>query len=156
MENIEPSTVENAISEGKIVKIFSDTVLVGLMNGFLGKIFSEEEVEKMIVNNTIDKDNQKYQEMFQKVKNSFPIKFVNNETLPTLCEYAGNDTLVGVAQYRFLKEYSEKYGNQLDLVYMRFANHDLINYYTEDGIKAMRDIHYQILSYAQKYFTHEK
>ena len=156
LENIEPSTVENAISEGKIVKIFSDTVLVGLMNGFLGKIFSEEEVEKMIVNNTIDKDNPKYQEMFQKVKNSFPIKFVNNETLPTLCEYAGNDTLVGVAQYRFLKEYSEKYGNQLDLVYMRFANHDLISYDTEDGIKAMRDIHYQILSYAQKYFTHEK
>ena len=107
------------------------------------------------INNTINKDSEKYKEMFKKVQNSFPIKFVNNDTLPTLCEYAGNDSLVGVGMFRFLKELFDKYDKKLDLVYMRYADHGLVSYDTENGIKAMRDIHYQILEYAKNYFKSE-
>ena len=155
LEDLEMDTVEKAIKEGKVMKIFEDFDFVEMMNGFLGNIYSKEEEKEMIVNNTIDKNNPKYQKLFRRVQNAFPITFVNSETLPTLCQYAGNDTLVGVAHYRFLKEDSVKYGNKIDLVYMRYANHGLISYDTADGIKAMRDIHYQILKYAKMYFNQE-
>ena len=153
LDNLENETVEEAIKNSTIEKIFGDLTFLGLMNGFLGHIYSDEEVKAMIVDDKMDKENPKFQEMFQKVQNSFPIKFVDNNTLPTLCEYAGNDTLVGIGQYRFLKDLSVKYENKLDLVYMRYANHDLVSYNTENGIKAMRDIHYLVLKYAETYFT---
>ena len=153
LDNLDNETVEEAIKNSTIEKIFPDLTFVGLMNGFLGHIYSDEEVKSMIVDDKMDKENPKFQEMFQKVQNSFPIKFVDNNTLPTLCEYAGNDTLVGIGQYRFLKDLSVKYENKIDLVYMRYANHDLISYDTENGIKAMRDIHYLVLKYAETYFT---
>ena len=154
--NLEKETIEDAIKNGTIVKIFEDPVFVGLMNGFLGNIYSAEDTKEMIVNNTINKDSPKYQEMFKKVQNSFPIKLVDNNTLPTLCEYGGNDSLVGVAMYGFLKELFIKYEKQIDLVYMRYAGHELISYNTQDGIKAMRDIHYNVLVYAHKYFKSDE
>ena len=154
-DDLEKETVDKAIQEGKFIPIFEDRVFIGLMNGFLGNLYNEEDTKEMIVDNKINKESAKYQEMFKKVQNSFPIKFVDNNTLPTLCEYAGNDSLVGVAMYKFLKEASKKYGNQLDLVYMKYAGHELVSYNTENGIKAMRDIHYQVLNYASKYFTHQ-
>ena len=158
LDDLENETIENAIENGTIVKIFEDPVFIGLMNGFLGNIYSEEDTKEMIVNNTINKDSPKYQEMFKKVQNSFPIKFVDSNTLPTLCEYAGNDSLVGVGMYRFLKELFKKYEkeDELGFVYMRYAGHELISYNTENGIKAMRDIHYQALKYAKKYFTSDE
>ena len=122
------------------------------MNEFLGNIYTEQEVKSMTIDNKINKDSEIYQEMFKKVQHSFPIKFVNNDTLPTLCEYAGNDSLVGVGMYRFLKDLFEKYERKLDLVYMRYADHNLISYDTKNGIEAMRDIHYKVLEYAKKYF----
>ena len=150
---LDPKDIEEALNEGKIVRIFEDPVMVGLMNGFLGNIFSDEDVKEMIVNNKINKDSPKYQEMYKIVQNSFPIKFIDSNTVPTLCEYGGNDSLVGVAMYKYLKELSDIHGNKLDLVYMRYAGHELISYDTEDGINAMREINYQVLKYAQTYFT---
>ena len=43
-----------------------------------------------------------------------------------------------------------------DLVYMRYSNHFLISYETEDGINAMRNMHQMILKYAKTYFKNEK
>ena len=39
---------------------------------------------------------------------------------------------------------------------MRYANHDLITYVIENGINAMRDIHYKVLEYAKEYFTSDE
>ena len=156
LDNLEMDTINTAIENGTIIGIFEEPTYIGLMNGFLGNLYNEDDMKSMItINNTINKDSEKYKEMFKKVQNSFPIKFVNNDTLPTLCEYAGNDSLVGVGMFRFLKELFDKYGKKLDLVYMRYADHGLVSYDTENGIKAMRDIHYQILEYAKNYFKSE-
>ena len=138
------------------MKIFSDLSSIQFMNVFLGNIYTEKALSEMIVNGQIYKESQKYQEMFKKVQNSFPIKFVDNQTPPTLCEYGGNDPLVGIGMYGFLKESFDKYGKELGLVYMRYAGHELISYNTEDGIKAMRDMHDKILEYAEKYFIPEE
>ena len=156
LENLENESVGKAIKDEKIEKIYDDSNIIELMNLFLGNIYSEEDMRGMIVDNKINKNNTKFKEMYQKVQNSFPIIFVNNDTLPTLCEYAGNDTYVGVSHYRFLTNLSDKYDNKLDIVYMRYANHGLVSYDTENGIKAMRDMHNLILKYADTYFTSNK
>ena len=153
LEEIEPSNIDKAIETGEIIPIFKDSSMISLMNGFLGNRYTEEETKEMIENGKIKKDSEKYQEMFNAVKYSFPYIFIDNNTLPTLCEYAGNDSLVGISMYKYLKQLSQKYGNKLDLVYMRYADHGLISYDTENGIQAMRDIHNQILIYAQSYFS---
>ena len=89
MDNIEKETVDKAIEKGTIKPIYEDAVFVGLMNGFLGNLYSDKDIKEMILDNKINKENPKYKEMFQKVQNSFPVKFIDNKTLPTLCEYAG-------------------------------------------------------------------
>ena len=63
------------------------------------------------------------------------------------------DDFIGVAHYSFLKKLSEKYGNKIELVYMREGDHSLINYDTLEGINTMREMHYQILRFAKTYFT---
>ena len=153
LENLEMDTIKYAIENRTIIGIFEEPVFIGLMNEFLGNMYTEEEVKSMLIDNKINNDSEKYQEMFKKVKYSFPIKFINNDTIPTLCEYAGNDTLVGVGMYRFLQNLFEKYDRKLDLVYMRYANHDLISYDTVNGIKAMREMHNKVLEYAKQYFS---
>ena len=110
----------------------------------------------MIFDNKINKDSEKYKEMFKKVKYSFPIKFINNDTLPTLCEYEVNDIFVGFGMFRFSKELFDKYERELDLVYMRYTDHGLVSYDIENGIEAMRDIHYKILEYAKNCYKSDE
>ena len=38
---------------------------------------------------------------------------------------------------------------------MKNGGHMLNDYKTENGKKAMKEIHYQILNFAKTYFTHE-
>ena len=94
--------------------------------------------------------------MFKVAQYTFPVKFVNNNTVPTLCKYGGMDSLVGVAQYYFLKKLSEKYGNRVELIYMKYGGHMLDGYDTKDGMNAIREMHYQIMNFAKTYFTSEK
>ena len=58
--------------------IFPELIFIQLMNTFLGNIYTEKNLNEKIVNDQINKESQKYQEMFKKVQNSFPIKFVDN------------------------------------------------------------------------------
>ena len=151
LDDLEMDNINNAIENVTIIPIIEEPTFLGLMNGFLVNIYIEQEVKSMINDNKINKDSEIYQEMFKKLQYSFPIKYVNNYTLPTLCEYAGNDSLVGVDIYRFLKDLFEKYERKLDLVYLRYADHNLISYDTKNGIEAMRGIHYKVLEYAKQY-----
>ena len=107
----------------------------------------------MLLNKKIKKDNKKYKKKKKIAQNAFPYKYINSNTVPTLCIYGGIDTLVGVAQYSFLKQLAEKYGYKIELVYMKNGGHMLEDYKTTEGVKAMREIHYQILTFAKTYFT---
>ena len=81
----------------------------------------------------------------------------NENITPLLAEFGGKDQNCGVAQYRFIKHLSEKYKNKfpIDLVYMRYGEHSLMDSETENGIKAMRDLNIKILDFAKKYFMDE-
>ena len=106
----------------------------------------------MTINKNININNDKYKEMLKVVQYAFPIKYINSNTIPTLCQYGGNDQSVGIVQYSYLKKLSEEYGNKIEHVYMKNADHSLISYDTKDGINAMREMHYQILNFAKTYF----
>ena len=65
-----------------------------LMNAFIGKRYSHEEIKDMInENKKIKEDNDKYKELMKVIKYNFPYTFINNKTVPTLCEYGGNEIL---------------------------------------------------------------
>jgi len=156
LDNIDIKDIDEAIRDNKIIKMRSDDSWLPLMNSFIGGKFSKEEIKEMCENKKIKTDNEKYKELFKIVKNTFPVNFVNSNTIPTLCHYGGKDGIVGVKQYYHLKKLSEKYGNKVELVYMKHGGHSLDSYDTEDGMHSIREMHYQILNFAEKYFTNEK
>ena len=47
------------------------------MNRFLGNQYSESDLKEIVNNKIINNDSQKYQEMINIVKNSFPINFID-------------------------------------------------------------------------------
>jgi pimeloyl-ACP methyl ester carboxylesterase len=133
-----------------------EQTILFIMNGFLGNKYNKDEINEILLNKKIKKDNEKYIGMLKAVQYAFPYKYVNSDTVPTLCIYGGLDTLVGVAQYSSLKKLAEKYGNKIELVYMKNGGHLLDDYKTTDGVKSMREMNFQILSFAKTYFTFDK
>ena len=125
------------------------------MNLFLQDKYSDKELKEILVNKKIDLNNEKYIKMESILKYAYPINFVNENSVPTLCIYGGDDSLIGIGQYSFLQKKSEQYGNKVELVYMKNGGHTLGDYETENGKNAMREMHYQILNFAKNYFTND-
>ena len=158
LDSITPEAIETALNENKLQKVYGeDAVQIMIMNSFLGKKYTDEELQEMVENGIIKEDSPKYQEMFNIVKNAFPVNFINSNTVPTLCQYGGRDFVVGVAHYSFLYETFKREGiqNKIKLIYMKYGGHELMNFSTDDGLKAMKDLNYYILDYAKNYFTHD-
>ena len=155
LDNIEPENINNGIKEKRIVEIEDETILLNFMNAFTGNKYNDKEINEMMENKKIKKDNEHYKEMLKFCENAFPIKYINNNTVPTLCEYGGRDSIIGVAQYSYLKQYSMKYGNKIELVYLKEGEHLLIDE-TEEGMNSVREMHYQILYFAKTYFRLDK
>ena len=156
LDSIEPKDIEQAFKEQKLIKATElEAIYIGLMNSFFGKKYTDEEIKEMVdeKNKTIKKDNEKYLKLLSIAKYTFPTYYINSESVPTLCQYGGNDVTIGVVHYSLLKKLSEKYGNKLVLVYTKNADHDLINYEDDNGLFTMREMHYQILNFAETYFT---
>ena len=155
LENIEPEDIEKAFKEEKLIKVYEDNILIGLMNAFLGKKYTEDELKEMFEDKKIKENNEKYKELFNAAKYGFPTTYINSNSVPTLCEYGGDDSVIGVCHYSILKELSKKYGNKIVNVYMKNSGHFLNNLDNEDALNSMREIHYQILNFAKLYFTTE-
>ena len=124
------------------------------MNCFIGNKYNNKDIKEMMINKTIDKNNEKYKELFKIAKYTFPVYYINENSVPTLCIYGGEDSIVGIAQYSRLKKLSEKNGNKIELIYMKDSGHLMDNYETKDGMLAIRETHYQILSFAKAYFIY--
>ena len=153
LENIEQIDIDKAINETKIINAVEDEYfLLNIMNIFLGKKYSEEELNKMLDNRKIKEDNDKYKELLNIAKYAFPVEYVNNNTIPTLCVYGGNDTLIGIEHYSYLKSNCNK-SEYIYGIYSRYGEHCVINYSSESNINAMREMHYQILNFSKTYFS---
>ena len=154
LENIEPSDIEKALNESKIIDAVDDEFsMLNYMNDFIGKKYNDSELKEMIENKKIKIDNEKYKELLKMVKFAFPSYYAINNIIPTLCVYGGNDSIIGVSQYAFLKSNSKSIKDKIKIIYSRYADHYVINYSTENGINAMREMHYQILNFAKLYFS---
>ncbi len=155
LDNIEPIDIENAISENKIIRIFTDeSECLQYMNSFIGNKYKDNDIKEMMAGKTIDINNEKYKELYKVAKYGFPVFHLNENSIPILCIYGGEDSLVGVAHYSCLKKFSK--GNKIELIYMKDSGHLMDNYETEEGMTAIREIHYQILNFAKKYFTKDE
>jgi len=157
LDNLYPESIQKGKDENKLQKVYDDVVLLALMNGFLGRKYTQEEMLGMIENGTIKESDSKYQEMLNRVKYAFPITHVNANTVPTLCQYGGKDFIAGIGHYSCLYSAFEKVGIQdkTKFIYMKYGGHELINFATDNGLKAMRDLNYDILDFAKTYFTHD-
>ena len=157
LDTLSPESIQKVKDENKIQKVYDDFVLLSIMNGFLGRIYKEEELLGMIENGTIKETDSKYQEMLKRVKYAFPVTYVNSNTVPTLCKYAGKDLIAGIGHYSCLYSAFEKADIQdkIILIYMKYGGHELVNFDTDNGLKAMRDFNYDILDFGKAYFTHD-
>lgn len=157
LDTLSPESIQKGKHENKIQKVYDDIILLALMNAFLGRKYTQEEVLGMIENGTIKETDSKYQEMLKRVKYAFPVTYVNANTVPTLCQYGGKDFIAGIGHYSCLYSAFEKVGIQdkTKFIYMKYGGHELINFDTDNGLKAMRDLNYDILDFAKTYFTHD-
>jgi acetyl esterase/lipase len=157
LDTLSPESIQKGKDENKIQKVYDDIILLALMNAFLGRKYTQEEVLGIIENGTIKETDSKYQEMLNRVKYAFPVTYVNANTVPTLCQYGGKDFIAGIGHYSCLYSAFKKVGIQdkTKFIYMKYGGHELINFDTDNGLKAMRDLNYDILDFSKTYFTHD-
>ena len=125
-----------------------------MMNSFIGNKYNEKELKEMVDSkNKIKKDNEKYKTLYKIANNLFPINYINYDTVPVICEYGGNDSIVGIIGYSKMKKLFDQYNRKIELVYMRYGGHFLESINTENGMEAIRKIHFKILEFANTYFT---
>ena len=62
------------------------------------------------------------------LKYVYPTNFVNKNSVPTLCIYGGDDSIIGIAHYSFLQQLSEQYGNKgyIEYISTRYAKYGYI------------------------------
>ena len=123
------------------------------MNIFIGQKYSQNDLNEMVFDNKkINTNNTKYKELFNIVTNAFPSNIIDINKVPTICFYSGNDATVGVIQFAYLNEKAEKDGKNLIYIYSRYADHNYLNFETENGINALRELNYQINYLAKTLF----
>lgn len=153
LDNIDYDSIEKCKKEDKLIS-YNETTILNFINLFLGRN-ATEDIDEMFdkEKQEIKKDNKKYNELYNLVQYSYPIYFIDNATLPTICVYGGKDDVVGVTAYAYIKKkFDENKNNNIVLVYSKYAPHNPISFETQNGIDAAREMHFQILYFANKYF----
>ena len=148
------SDIQEALESKRIVRINEeDLTLLYFMNIFIGQKYSQSDLNEMVFDNKkINTNSTKYKELFNIVTNAFPSNIIDKNKVPTICLYTGNDDTVGVTQFDYLNEKAEKDGKDLIYIYSRYADHNYLNFETENGIKALRELNYQINYFAKTLF----
>lgn len=154
LENLNEETIENAKKEGKLIPMNENESLnLIYMNLFIGVLFKEKELKIMVKKDgKILRDNSNFIKLLKIYEKASPLFYANKECIPTLNVYAGRDEGVSVCQIMILKKKLDENNVPNDLVYMRYAGHMLNDFESENGIDALRSIHYYIMLYAEKYF----
>ena len=150
-------TIED-IKEGiekKIIVRDKPFFVLYMTNLMTGKKLTLDEINKLIINDEVNKEDPKYQEMYKYAKYGSPLELIGNFTLPMLCLYDGNDGLV--AHYSNLHQhYIDKGVEQnIELVYMKYAGHERFHHGSPHDIEAMKKMHSRMVDYAKTYFTQD-
>ena len=160
LDNIEPEDIENAnrfhLIQNNSNFYYNNTYLTLTMNLFLGRAINHN-INYMIIdagNWDINQTNKYFTELLNSVKVLFPVNHINEKTLPTLCYYGGKDIDVGIAQFAYLRNKFNEYNNtNLELIYSKYAVHNVTDTETEEGKKANAKLDEKFKEYTNKYFS---
>ena len=147
LENNDPDTINEAKNEGRLIHmngtethVQTDNVeLVMGMNLFLGRKGNSnfDEIFINIDTREINETSEKYQELLEKTRFAYPITYITNTSIPSLCAYSGKDERLGVAHYALLKETFDANNNtNIDGVYFRYGSHNPFDDPTDYGKNA--------------------
>ena len=155
LESLELSYIEEAMKNKRLVRTSTvDTFLLQYMNAFLGERYNNSDLEEMLnANKTINYSNEKFQKLYNSVKHSFPVSIQDKNKIPTLCLYTGNDDVVGVVAFAYLKEKAKEDNKTMELIYSKYADHGYLNFTMQNSIDSLRDLNVKIQEYAKLYFT---
>lgn len=157
LDDIKEETLNKYIKEKKVVPMNNSLGLTKYMNLFLGNKWNDN-INEMIENpdqKEINTKNQKYEELLKRVKFGFPTNYVNIDTMPTICLYAGKDVTIGIRHYSYLKSIFEKNNNdKIELIYLKSLTHDLYLYRNNsEFLNGISQLSLKIFEYSNKYFT---
>ncbi|ORX83022.1 hypothetical protein BCR32DRAFT_308873 [Anaeromyces robustus] len=154
LDDLNNSTINKAIKEGRLIPSNNNEfIYLTYMNFFIGNLYTTDQLKAMVNNEgKIITDSPQYKALLKIVEKCFPLYHIQEDSIPTISEYAGKDIGVSVVQCQYLinKLNEKKVPN--DLVYMKNGSHYLDDCITDNGIESLRKMHYLILSYAEKYF----
>jgi len=155
LENIDTSDIENAKKMDKTERLHpSDMIILYYMNSFTGNKTSEEDLKNMIEKGRINKDNDKYKEMFNFIEYGFPIKYVSKESPPILCVYGGKDEEIGICHYSYLKsKYVQSNNKKIELIYSKNSLHNIFLFNGKPNLELWKNIISKIKEYSKLYFT---
>ena len=158
LENIGQKNIDKIINENKIKgveKYNNGSTAILLMNGFIGNKYKESEFNEFLDEKyNINKDSEKYKDLFNMVKYLLPVYLVNKNTIPTLCAYSGKDETIGIGHYAYLKsKFEENKNNNISLVYSRYASHNFFKLKKRNDVESMEEMHFQILNFSKLYFS---
>ena len=153
LDGLELSDVMPYIRSKRIIRISNeDTILLQYMNAFIGERYTSSELAEMLYENkTINYSNEKFEKLYNSVKHSFPVSIEDKNIIPTLCLYTGNDDVVGVVAYAYLKNKTNP-DKIMELIYSKYADHNFMNFQMENSIQSLRKLNVKILDFAKRYF----
>ncbi len=162
LENIDQDSIKKAEDEGKLIQMneagsvvdINNTILIVFMNVWLGreKTADFDEIFSNVTTGEINQTSEKFQVLLNLTTYAYPITYITNESIPTLCIYGGLDLTVGVDHYATLKETFDKNNNSnITLVYFRYGSHNPFDDQTEYGRKATAELYNQLYYYMNTY-----
>ena len=166
LANITPTFIEEAINKATIIRMngsetgvnMNNIYLFNFMNAWLGRPLNDSinEVFSDIEKREINEDSEIFKEMLNKTSYAYPINYVTNESIPTLCLYGGRDEEIGVAHYAQLKKAFDKCNNpNITLVYFKYGHHDVFYNTTDNdyGKDVMTKMSTELLGHCKKYLN---
>lgn len=158
LPNLTKSYIEDFQEQGRLKDtLFRKNETLLILNCFLGWKYSYNELMEMLIINgsemSINYTNEKYIELINITSYGFPLYIVDNNRVPVLCYYSGNDQVVGVSAFAYLEEKAKNDSKPMELIYSKYSDHNFYDFSMEDSVEHLRELNLKIIEYSKKYFT---
>ena len=160
LPNLTKSYIEDFQEQGRLKDtLFRKNETLLILNCFLGFKYSYNELMEMLIINgsemSINYTNEKYKELINITSYGFPLYIVDNNRVPVLCYYSGNDQVVGVSAFAYLEDKAINDSKPIELIYSKYSDHNFYDFSMEDSVEHLRELNLKIIEYSKKYFTQE-
>lgn len=135
LDNIDPKSIEEGKDKLEAINnnLFNHQSILYLMYLFQGEMPNPNEMAIIMANGSINIECEEYKKLLNKVKYTFPVTYVNNNSLPAINVYSGKDSVIGVKHYSYLVEKGGDFKNVL--MYSKSYDHDNLFYENPDSFQ---------------------